>query len=73
VVEPAADQRRDRDDEEAVSDELVIASRSLGKGRDDDVRDGQAHGVREAIPLHGEGPDAEGDGIGREVQHPARV
>ncbi len=73
VVEPAADQRGDRDDDHAVADEVGVLARALREPDEQQVRGGEPDRVADPVPEHGEWPDLERDRVRSEVEHPRSV
>ena len=71
MVEPAPDEGGDRDDDDAVADELGVLAGRPRQANEDHVGHGEADGVTQAVPADGDGTELEGDGIGRDVEHPA--
>ena len=72
VVEPAADQRRDRDDDHPVADDLGVLAGPPGQANQDLVGHGQPDRVADPVPVHGERPELERDRVRDEVEHPPK-
>ena len=64
VVQPAADQRRDRDDDDPVVDEARVQAAPARLAGDDDVGGGKPPGIRDAVPEDRERPELECDRVG---------
>ncbi len=73
VVQPAADQRRDRHDDHPVADDIGILAGPFRETGDQEVRGGKTDGIADAVPADRDRADLEGDGIGGEVEHPRSV
>src|SRR6185369_16709111 len=69
VVEPATDERRDRDDDQRVADDLLVLAAPLRFVDEDEVDGGEADRVADPVPVDRERPDREGDGVRRDVDH----
>ncbi len=69
VVEAAADQSRDGDDDHAVDQEAGVQPAAARLALDDHERRGEPEGVHDPVPVDGEGAERERDRIGRPVDH----
>ena len=67
VVQAAADEGRDRHDDDPVVHQPGIQAPAARLAGDDQVRRGQSKGVADAVPVDRDGADLEGDGIRRHV------
>ena len=66
VVQPAADQRGDGDDDDPVVDEPGVEAPPARLARDHEVGERDPDGVADAVPVDRDGSEVEGDGIGRD-------
>src|SRR5690349_8664404 len=69
VVRAAADQRRDRDDDQGVADDRLVLAATAGLADEHEIDEGQADRVADAIPVDRERPDGEGDRVRGDVDH----
>ena len=65
VVEPAADQRRDGDDDDPVARDVLVLARAPRQPDEQEVDRGEADRVAEAVPADAERADGERDRIRR--------
>ena len=72
VVQPTADQRRDRDDDHPVADEFGVLAGPARQPDDDEIGGGKADRVADPVPVDGDRPELDRDRIGREVEHPRK-
>ena len=73
VVQPAADQGRDRHDDDAVADDVGVLAGGARQADEHDVRGRQPDRVTEPVPADRDGTELERDGIGRDVEHARSV
>ena len=69
VIQPTTDQRRDRDHDQAVPDDLRILAEPSRLTHEDGVTGEQTHGIRDAVPVHRQRSEVEGDRVDEEVDH----
>jgi hypothetical protein len=69
VVDAAADQRRDRDDDHPRPDDVLVEAAEPRLPDDDPVDGGEAHCVRDPVPVDREAEDPDEDRVGEDVDH----
>ena len=72
VVRPAADQRRDRDDDHPVDEDLLVLAGAPGEPDHDEVGRGEADRVADPVPADGQRAELERRGVREEVKHPRK-
>ena len=72
MVGATADQRRDRDDDDPVAEDLGVLAGPARQPDHHQVGDGEAERVADPVPVDGQRPELEGDRVRDEFEHPRK-
>ena len=72
VVGATADERRDRDDDHPVAEELGVLAGPARQADHHQVGDREPERIADPVPVDGERPDLDRDRVRGEVEHPRK-